>query len=192
MSRDAERERALRRVLFEARLRGLFDQLAWIFGAGTVVVTVGMLFQTWRLGTENIAEPQAAMLRFQTRNGFIAAAVLLALFGFVSIGRRAWEARVAARRVSADVALQGARTVEFVERLRMTVILWVIRSAWPLLAGLALIGPWLSPPMKSADRNLLGLIGAAMFVVWFFVARTRGPASLNRDARLERGTTISA
>ncbi len=95
-----------------------------------------------------------------------------------------------------DKNMETIRNLQTIlSRLRRRVAAWTIRISWPaaLLWGCFDLYTLLTrslPPEQFArqqeDATLRIGAGLVVFALWFFVIRTRGPWTLNRDGRLER------
>jgi hypothetical protein len=179
--------RQYRRASREASIRGLLLRLIWIFRIVAVVVGVGMLVQTWTLVTGQLPTEQARVLRYQTRNGFIADGVILALLLLLERARAYFERTVAERARAEPLPDAAWAPIRAANRIWVRFYLWLFRLAWPLFFALVLADALglLSPPMNPADRKIFVALSAVFLVLWAFIARRRGPFSYNSGGRLE-------
>jgi hypothetical protein len=84
---------------------------------------------------------------------------------------------------------------ESFDKVRIRVVAWFVRLAWlPALVWgcIDLALSWTQPLSSTAAREReedaaisLGL-GSALFLVWLFMYRRRGPWTLNKGGKLER------
>lgn len=169
-------------------MRGLLLRLVWIFRVVTVVFAVGMTAQAWHLVTSRLPRDEANTLRYQTRNGFIAVAVMVLVLAMLEALRSRFERRVADRAAIDPLPAEAWQPIRAANRIFRIVYLWILRLTWPLFLGL--IGAdalgLLSPPMAAADRTLFAIIGVVLLILWAFIARTKGPWTLNGGGRLEQ------
>ncbi|RYZ09095.1 MAG: hypothetical protein EOO73_04835 [Myxococcales bacterium] len=183
----SESRRQYQRANREAHIRGGLLRFVWIFRLVAVVVGVGVLVQTWTLATGRLPAAEASVLRYQTRNLFIAEGVIIALLVLLEWASTRFE-RSTAKRALVDPLPDAAwAPVLAANRIRALLYLWLLRLSWPLFFALVAADACglLSPPMNSADRWIFVAIGGVFFVLWAFVARRRGPFTLNRHGRLE-------
>lgn len=183
----ATSKRQYRRANREARIRGLLLRLIWIFRVVAVVVGIGMLVQTWTLVTGHLPTEQARVLRFQTRNGFIADGVMIAILLLLERARAYFE-RVTAERALVEPLPEAAwAPLHAANRVWVLFYLWLFRLSWPLFFALVAADTLglLSPPMNLADRRIFMAIGTVFLLLWAFIARRRGPFTYNRNGRLE-------
>ena len=162
-------------------------RLIWILRVVAVVVGVGMLVQTWTLVTGHLPTEEARVLRFQTRNGFIADGVAIASLLLLERARAYFE-RVTAERALVEPLPDAAwAPIRAANHVWVLFCLWLFRLSWPLFFALVVADALglLSPPMNPADRRIFVAIGAVFFVLWAFIARRRGPFTYNTNGQLE-------
>jgi hypothetical protein len=190
---DRKRTRQVRRATREASIRGLLLLVIWIFRIVAPFMGIGMLVQSWKIATGKIAPDEVDVVRYQTRNGFIAVGVMVALLVFFEWVRARFERGVAAREAVDPLPDRAWEPVRLANRIRALFYLWVIRASWPIFFGLVVADSLgvSTPPMATADRTLFLAIGGVFFLLWVFVARTRGPWTLNRGGQLERKQNTS-
>jgi hypothetical protein len=127
------------------------------------------------------------VLRFQTRNGFIAEGVVIALLLLLEWARAYFE-RVTAERALVDPLPDAAwAPLRAANHVWVLFYLWLFRLSWPLFFALVAADALglISPTMNPADRWIFLAIGAVFFVLWVFIARRRGPFTFNSDGRLK-------
>lgn len=87
------------------------------------------------------------------------------------------------------------RLYESFGRLEIRVVAWTVRLIWPLALLWGAIDSailWTQPlsraqAVRKMDDVALRLGGGlALFLIWFFMVRTRGPWTMNKGGKLER------
>jgi hypothetical protein len=87
------------------------------------------------------------------------------------------------------------RLYESFGRLEIRVAAWTVRLIWPLALlwgciDLALLWIWQLSPTQ-AERKVDDVVlrlggGMILFLIWFFMIRTRGSWTINKGGKLER------
>jgi hypothetical protein len=191
---DSERKRQIRRATREASIRGLLTRVTWIFRIVAPFMGVGMVIQSWKIATGKIAPEEVDVVRYQTRNGFIVVGFMIALLLFFDWLQARFEASVAERDAIAPLPEAAWKSVHLANRIRALLYPWTIRVCWPIFLGLIIADSFglSTPPMGAGDRTMFSMLGCTFFLLWVFLARTKGPWTINSGGRLEREPAIES
>jgi hypothetical protein len=159
--------------------------LILVLTAVCLILLVTATKQSLELALGGVPAQEAATLARQTRNAFLAIPAVVVLLGGVEILRRQFERWVDRREARDPTPRAIGKAFVRAHRIRVMLYFWIIRLGIPLFFALGFFGPRVDA--GAADARIFLLIALANLLVWTILVRTRGPWTLNRDGRLERG-----